>query len=721
VQHGQEIRLWLVSPAGSAFLALARVVLLSAALWLCVRPLRLRAGSATRAGSLAAALLMVGLFGLARPDPALAAAAVPEPAPVAAFSGVTPPDSVLATLRDKLTAAPDCMPTCAELAHLDVAAAGNAVRLRIELHAQAEVALPLPGGARNWRPHQVLLDGKPAALHRDREGMLWLRTAPGVHQVLMDSDVAGAANVQLALPTPPRRVSARLEGWSLNGLDERGQAGQSLQLVRLDKEAGDSSGTADAQMLPPFVVVTRTVVLGTRWMVATRVERMGGGPAPVLVRVPLIEGESVNTPEVRSEAGHAVVNLGTQPRAEFISSLPETQRIRLTASGEPNQMEVWQLDASTQWHVTFEGIPVVHHQEGERWLPRWQPWPGETVTATVSRPEGVPGQTLTLDGSTMTVVPGLRATDVSLSLSLRSSQGGQHRVTLPPEAILLQVAIDGATLPIRAEGREITFPLVPGTQTVRIDWRQPLGMGLRFGTPEVDVGLPGVNGNVRLQVARERWILFAGGPRLGPAVLFWGVVVVLGAVAVALARLAPAPLGFVSWFLLGLGLTQSSLATSAMIAGWFVILALRRRYGERLGPAAFDGLQLLIVVWTLAAFAGILHAVQHGLLGYPDMQIAGNGSSAERLNWYQDRTAAVLPTGWVVSVPVLAYRLLMLAWALWLAAALLRWIRWGWACYSSGGYWRARPKQPKAAAPQAGVEPTGGESKYTDNGYLLHE
>jgi hypothetical protein len=148
-----------------------------------------------------------------------------------------------------------------------------------------------------------------------------------------------------------------------------------------------------------------------------------------------------------------------------------------------------------------------------------------------------------------------------------------------------------------------------------------------------------------------------------------------------------------------------------MIAGWFVILALRRRYGERLGPAAFDGLQILIVVWTLAAFAGILHAVQQGLLGYPDMQIAGNGSNAERLNWYQDRTGAVLPTGWVVSVPVLAYRLLMLAWALWLAAALLRWIRWGWACYSSGGYWRARPKKPKAAVPPAGVEPTEGESR----------
>ena len=40
------------------------------------------------------------------------------------------------------------------------------------------------------------------------------------------------------------------------------------------------------------------------------------------------------------------------------------------------------------------------------------------------------------------------------------------------------------------------------------------------------------------------------------------------------------------------------------------------------------------------------------------------------------------------SVPLLAYRLLMLAWALWLARALLGWIRWGWAAFTSvRGWW----------------------------------
>jgi hypothetical protein len=30
----------------------------------------------------------------------------------------------------------------------------------------------------------------------------------------------------------------------------------------------------------------------------------------------------------------------------------------------------------------------------------------------------------------------------------------------------------------------------------------------------------------------------------------------------------------------------------------------------------------------------------------------------------------------------------MLAWALWLAQALLRWLRWGWQCFTAGELWR---------------------------------
>jgi hypothetical protein len=102
----------------------------------------------------------------------------------------------------------------------------------------------------------------------------------------------------------------------------------------------------------------------------------------------------------------------------------------------------------------------------------------------------------------------------------------------------------------------------------------------------------------------------------------------------------------------------------------------------------FNVTQIALALLTLVALVSLFTAVQQGLLGYPDMQISGNQSSAYDLKWYQDRAEPLLPAAWVVSVPLLVYRILMLLWSLWLAFALLAWLKWGWQAYSVNGLWR---------------------------------
>jgi len=77
------------------------------------------------------------------------------------------------------------------------------------------------------------------------------------------------------------------------------------------------------------------------------------------------------------------------------------------------------------------------------------------------------------------------------------------------------------------------------------------------------------------------------------------------------------------------------------------------------------------------------------------MLVTGNRSSASVLNWYQDRSASTLPMAKVVSLPIFVYRVLMLAWSLWLASALLNWLKWGWGCFSSNGLWRKKVVEEK--------------------------
>jgi hypothetical protein len=415
----------------------------------------------------------------------------------------------------------------------------------------------------------------------------------------------------------------------------------------------------------------------------------------------LLPGEAVTTAGIRIEGGRAQVALDPGVRqVQWQSTLAPMPELRLEAEQTGVFREVWQLDVSPVWHVDFEGIPVVHQPSATAARVRqWRPWPGESVSLHISRPEGVEGRTATIDSSALTVTPGLRATDSVLELSLRSSRGGDHSFVLPEGAELRSVAINGSVQPIRQEGNEVAVPLVPGSQRIAITWREPVGVGLRTRTPIVDLGMDSVNATIEVEVPRSRWILLLGGPTLGPSVLFWSFALVLALIAFALGRVPLTPLRFHHWLLLGLGLTQVPIAGAAVVVVWLLALGARRSGGNRIPGRWFDLVQIGLVALTAMALLSLIVSIQAGLLGLPEMQISGNESSSYHLRWYQDRAEALLPRAWIFSVPLWAYRIAMLAWALWLAQALLRWLRWGWECFTHGELWR--PLRAPAPEPRS--------------------
>ena len=692
VQATQQVDLWLIPPTMNGLLTALRLVLLGL-LFLRVADVALRLPRVPGRGAAVVSALILACI-VATPDTARAQA--------------TPDPALLQQLKEKLLLPPQCLPSCAELARMHVSIAGDVLRIRLEAHAAQSVAIPLPAAARQWLPREVLIDGKPAAaLARDEHGTLWARVPQGVHQILLLGGVHGLDSVQLALPLKPRRIEADTADWTLDGVRENGVADSNLQLTRRQR---NHAAELDDGNLPPFVRVERTLVLGLQWQVHTRISRMSPANVPAVLEVPLLPGEAITSAEPRVENGHALVNMGPQTNEiAWDGALKEVPNVKLVAAKQSSFVEEWRVNAGTQWHVAAEGIAPVQHQESDRWLPQWQPWPGEGVTLKIAKPEGIPGQTATLDRSHLVLQPGVRVTDATLVLTLRSSRGGQHTLTLPPEAVLQRVAINGQLQPIRLEGRELRLPLTPGTQNIEVRWQQPGGIAWRYAAPEVDVGLPSVNARTEIHLPGDRWLLLFGGPTVGPAILFWGVAIVIALLAFPLGRLGLSPLKGWQWLLLGLGLTQDSIVVAAILIGWFFALALRARYADQLSGYKwrFNLTQIGLVLITLAAAASLYSAVSHGLLGTPDMQVAGNGSSHNHLIWYQDRASKVLPIPWLVSVPILVYRLLMLAWALWLAYSLLGWVRWAWHCFSAGGLWRKLQlwtPRPRKSAPAAAAE-----------------
>lgn len=705
VSRDQHIRFYLLGPAANFVMCLLRVGLLAALLWGLFdwrswwRNLKPHVHGA--------AMVAIAAFYLMAADGVRAEEMIEDGA------AVFPPPALLETLKQRLLAPPDCLPQCADISRLELTVSDDQLQLMLKVHAARRTAVPLPVNRQSWTPDHIFLDNAPiSGLSRDQSGQLWGLVSAGLHTVIMVGDIDHLGVLQIPLPLKPHMAAFSAPGWDVKGLHPDGGVGASIQLIRLQEAQQGTSGLKDGPALPVFLNVKRRLQLGLAWRVTTTVSRITPIGSPVVVSIPLLDQESVITEGLPTAQGEVLVTLAADQRVfTYQSTLAIRPAIRLTAPKSVPWTETWVLDASPVWHCDLEGIAVVYHTdwhadrhtdrpEGQTgtWQPQWQPWPAEQVAIHVSRPQAVGGQQVTIDRADVQYIPGLRYTKGLLNLSIRTSRGEQYTMELPPKANLQEVTVDGKGLPIRQENTYITIPLRPGAQDVSVQWRQPVSLATWLKTPEVALGHPAVNVHVSVQMPAKRWILFAGGPRWGPAVLFWSYLTVVVLAALALGRIPLTPLKWWHWLLLGLGLTQISPVMSLIIVGWLLVLALRERRSMPAYWLAHNSLQLGLAVWTLVALICLFAAVKAGLVGQPDMQIYGNQSYFQNLNWTQDRITGQMPQPWVVSLPVWIYRVLMLAWSLWLAWSLLSWLKWGWHCFSSGGTWRKRLRRRSKGA-----------------------
>jgi len=137
--------------------------------------------------------------------------------------------------------------------------------------------------------------------------------------------------------------------------------------------------------------------------------------------------------------------------------------------------------------------------------------------------------------------PGLRASGVTVTFVARSRRGGQKIFVLPAQAELQSLTIDGVDQPIRQERQTLTIPIVPGRQTVGIAWHESGGISWRTITPKFDLGVASVNPETVINMPADRWTLFVSPALLGPAVLFWGLLLVFALVAFALGQVGLTP------------------------------------------------------------------------------------------------------------------------------------------------------------------------------------
>jgi len=758
VSRDQELKLHLLGQGLNLLLALLRVALM---LGLAVAALRWRElrdmarswqdpgpGTADAAAPLVAAILGCGL--LLAPTPARAG--LPQQVNnqlnaelnIANLQGDRPGPAVLQTLRKRLLAHRACRGRCATASTMHLQLQGDALHIRAEVHAERLAAWTLPGPLSAVRITSVTVDDAPTTqLRRTAADMLQVRVPAGRHIIRATATLPprDVVTLNFAAGALPRRVTTETSAWRIDGIGPAGVPDPTLQLARKERARHRAGGrnlpgaatatvSGDAEV-PPWYTVERALVLGLPWTVRTTITR-ADATRPGLLKLPLLPGEAVLSAGVRiqrpaSGGAIAVVQLARGERTATVDSeLSVGPALALVAPTGKPWTERWTLQCSPIFRCAPRGIvPVSRENAAAEQVFAWQPWPGERIDIAVTRPKGAKGQAVTVDKVRYRVSPGQRLLEARLSLRIRASQGGFRTITLPQGAELQRVTVDGKERAIRASGRKVNLPLRPGRQNFELRWQQAWERSLVEGMPAVDLGGEAVNVNLTIELGEDRWLLWARGPSWGPAVLFWSHLLVLILLALGLSRVPGTPLRAWHWLLFGIGFAQVPAPVLLIVAFWFFALAWRKSFwATRTGDAhalAFDASQLVLALWTLVAFGCLYRAIHTNLLMDIDMQVAGAGSSNSALSWYVDRVTGELPSASILSLPLLAWRLAMLLWSLWLVRALLKWLPWAWRCFADGGLWRKTAPKPIAGAASFGATVTAAHAPATDDAVTADE
>lgn len=697
VAEGQTVSLWLAGPTENRVLALLRVgmlVLLIAALFGVNRSQgRWRFNPAVLQGRVVASLVL----------PLAIAMSVSSPRVQAQTTTVFPDEAMQEALRERLWQARNCTPDCLGVENVNVQIDGTRLTLTLGVGAVEEVEMPLPDSQGQWQPQSVVINGATTLAMRQQDGRYWIVVPKGSQRITLSGPLRQRDSFQLSFELPAHNVSVQAPGWEVQGVDQgRLQGGAMLFAPDIVEKRREETPTLTQEAAPAFVQVSRHLRMGLTWQIDTRVERIAPAQGAIQLEIPLLTEESVISRDVEVKDGKVKVALkDNQQSFQWTSNLEPVEQLTFTSVQTAQWSELWSADISPLWHVEFKGIDAIKAQNSMGWQPTWQPYPGETLSLAIQKPAAKPGATSTIDQVTLQANPGARESSYSLELHVRTSKGGEQRITLPEGIHLTQVLLDGQAQASEETNRNVVVQIAPGEHNLSLAWRNDDAIAWRWITPTISLSEGSLsesiarNVDITVNVPNSRWVLFVGGPAIGPAVLFWGMALVLVVVAIVLGKIPLSPLKSWQWILLVLGFSTGSWWGLTAVTLWFFALAWRAQRASHSSETVFNLVQLGLIALTVLAFAAFVVAIPKGLLGTPDMDIVGNASHSYELNWYQDVMQQTLPQAWVVSVPLWVYRGLMLAWSLWVAVTLLRWLPWAWKAYSTDGYWRSTPRKPK--------------------------
>ncbi|MDR1026767.1 MAG: hypothetical protein LBL47_05135 [Lactobacillus sp.] len=687
VSQNDAFGIYLMCPLVNLIIALAQLMLGAMILYYLMdrRKEKMNASSTKKEGKIAAKTLAVLFFGMLMIKPVNASE--------------IPTNELLTELKTKLTReqSPACIPNCISMPNAVISMEGQDVVLDLLVHAQDDVVAPLPtlraDGGGYIKVKDISLNGASTKSVIKEDDVIKVLLNKGINNVRIKAAIGHdierfsiASNVKISLM---QNASSMFE------VSENAGSAQIFQVkIKSQKNAeqGRTMPSSSKIDIIPFFQVSRKLDIGTIWQVTTTVRKMNSSADSASIEIPLLEGEKVISSE--GTLLKDKIRISFEPNdmvKEFVSILPVEEKVFLKSDASTsNYREVWELNVDMAWSFDTKGIKPLNVNSNEA---VFAPSQGDELEIDVYRSNSAEGEVITFDKVDYTLSYGRSIVSMDVNARARSSEGGSHEIILPKGAEVKDLKIDGQNYPVSMKDNSLVVPMNNG-ETI-ISFRAEMVKSDRniWSFPKIDLKAPAVNIYQSLNVAKDRWVLFASGPSKGPAVLFWSQIPLWLLLAFVLAKSKLTEVKGWQWFILLTGLSQSRMLFSIIVVTWFVIMGVREKYSDKLKMKKL--VQLIIPVLSLMFVYCLIKGISNGLLGTWDMKITGNGSFYQWrdggmwvLKWYQDAVAGILPSPYVVSLPLWAYRTLMVLWSIWLAFSFVRWFKWGAKAYQKDGMWK---------------------------------
>ena len=591
-----------------------------------------------------------------------------------------PDQDMLDELANRLTEIPACVPGCSSLERAEIRMTDvDGLTITLTYPTSERVAVPLP----EVRPETALdevrkRNGLQPVLRKNDESR-YVVVEPGNSQVSMHLDLRGLNELNVTFPIEPAVTTTDVCCWSLNESVESRRP--SIVLKRPRPEAAPDELDESNYQFAHWLVVSRYLNLDFEPRVRTVVRVRNKLDEALSLEIPTLDGETVLSDHVLVSEGRVVVAIEENEREISWDSVLELEdELQLTSAVDTKWVENWYIRGSDFWR--FEASGLTKSQSSDGYFV-FKPRLGESLSLNLTQPRVQPGASHTVNRVTAHFAHTNRAYWGYLDIDIAASSTAEFQVELPPDAQLHYFSISSEKQPLES-GNVLVFPLQIGEHEYMIHWKGDKSLGIGWRTPEVTLSSAANNVNLAVSLPENRWVLLLGGPAMGSAILFWGVLLVTIAVVLALALLPKFPLRKTDALLLAIGATLANIWALLFVGIWAIGIWWRARMQvDQFNHMQFNGIQIALAGVSLLGILALFFTVFAALWLPANMFIVtDHPSTHERildwqdsgdLQWFSDIGDTVLPTAWVVSLPFWVYQLAMLAWSLWLAFALVRW------------------------------------------------